>query len=191
MRLGGPFVYGQNQMAVQLAGGQAWYPPAGQYYMSLGGQTVVQFFDPTTLTWRNLATGAASDLTVLDIDGDKGGYETLATLEREHEPLPHTQRVRTAHGEHVYLKYPGIHLKNTSGKLGAGLDIRCCGGYVVAPGAVHQSGHLYHWLGGHDPGQVPVGDVPEWLVAALTQNGVAQRSIRPDPSRSPDREGSR
>jgi hypothetical protein len=125
------------------------------------------------------------------VDGDKGGYETLAALEREYGQLPHTQRVRTAHGEHVYLKYPGIHLKNTAGKLGAGLDIRCCGGYVVASGAVHRSGHLYHWVAGHGPGQAPIGDVPEWLIASLTQHSVPRQSMTPEGSGSPDRDAAR
>ncbi len=48
--------------------------------------------------WANpaIATGDVSGISVLDVDGDKGGYESLATLERAAGPLPHTQRVQTA-----------------------------------------------------------------------------------------------
>src|SRR3954454_17704711 len=35
-----------------------------------------------------IATGEISRLTVLDIDGDKGGYDTVAELERTHTSLP-------------------------------------------------------------------------------------------------------
>jgi hypothetical protein len=81
-----------------------------------------------------VATGVDSHIFVLDVDGDHGGFESLAALEGKHEPLPRTQRVITSSGEHVYFSFPGVHLKNTVGKLGPGLDIRCCGGYVVAVG---------------------------------------------------------
>src|SRR5438270_13835998 len=60
-----------------------------------------------------LATGEVSRLVVLDIDGDKGGFESLSQLEQDHGAVPHTLRVLTASGEHLYFAYPGCHLKNT------------------------------------------------------------------------------
>src|SRR5579884_4166375 len=110
-----------------------------------------------------LATGDVSGITVLDVDRDKGGYHSLAELEREHGELPKTQRVVTGSGEHLYFAYPGVHLKNTSGKLGPGLDIRCCGGYVVTVGAIHSSGRTYLWKAGHNPAQAPLAKPPPWL----------------------------
>jgi hypothetical protein len=64
-----------------------------------------------------VATGVDSHIFVLDVDGDHGGFESLAALEGKHEPLPRTQRVITSSGEHVYFSFPGVHLKNTVGKL--------------------------------------------------------------------------
>jgi hypothetical protein len=69
MRIGGPFVYGQPAVSLQMAGGAVWYPPAGNYMMSLGSQSVVQWFDPVQLLWRNLATGISSDPFDLSTDG--------------------------------------------------------------------------------------------------------------------------
>src|SRR5438874_672341 len=88
-------------------------------------------------TWPEAA------VVVLDVDGDHGGFTSLRQLEQEHGSLPRTQRVRTGSGEHLYFVYPKVHLKNTAGKLGVGLDVRCCGGYAVTVGAVHRTGHVY------------------------------------------------
>jgi bifunctional DNA primase/polymerase-like protein len=115
-----------------------------------------------------LATGDVSGVVVIDVDGDHGGFDSLRNLEREHGPLPQTQRVQTGSGQHVYLAYPGIHLKNTAGKLGAGLDVRCCGGYAVTVGAVHRSGKAYAWQDGCRPDQAPIAALPAWLLERLT-----------------------
>ncbi len=119
--------------------------------------------------WANpaIATGDVSGISVLDVDGDKGGYESLATLERAAGPLPHTQRVQTASGEHLYFSYPGAHLRNTAGVLGPGLDVRCCGGYVVAVGAVHWTGVPYLWKQGCAPAHAAVAALPSWLLERL------------------------
>ena len=115
-----------------------------------------------------LATGENSGVVVLDVDGDHAGFDSLRELERNHGPLPHTQRVRTGSGEHVYFAFQGVHLKNTTGKLGPGLDVRCCGGYVVAPGAVHRTGHVYAWKADCRPDQAPLAKPPSWFVDRLT-----------------------
>ena len=100
---------------------------------------------------------------VIDVDGDTSGYHSLADLEHEHGPLPHTVRVLTSSGEHIYFWFPGTHLKNTAGKLGPGLDVRCCGGYVLAVGAIHRSGRAYAWKEGHRPSQARLARPPDWL----------------------------
>ena len=74
-----------------------------------------------------LATGEASGVVVLDIDGDHDGFTSLRELLHVHGEIPRTQKVRTGAGEHLYFTYPGAHLKNTAGNLGPGLDVRCCG----------------------------------------------------------------
>ena len=115
-----------------------------------------------------LANGEASGVIVVDLDGDHGGFDSLRQLEEQHGPLPPTQRVRTGSGEHLYFAYGGTHLKNTAGKLGAGLDVRCCGGYAVTVGAVHRSGHVYAWQAGCRPDEVALADVPAWLLGRLS-----------------------
>lgn len=68
-RIGGPFGFGTPGMAIQLAGGEAFYPPPGDYFITLGAQTIVQWWDQQNLIWRNLATGIASDPVDLSTDG--------------------------------------------------------------------------------------------------------------------------
>src|SRR5438132_11421249 len=42
-----------------------------------------------------LATGEASGVVVIDVDGDHGGFDALRQLEQHYGSLPRTQRVRT------------------------------------------------------------------------------------------------
>jgi putative DNA primase/helicase len=56
-------------------------------------------------------------------------------------------------------------IRNSTGILGKGLDIRANGGYVVAPPSLHPSGLLYEWLA---PEQ-PLADVPPWMLAKLAE----------------------
>src|SRR5215207_5818876 len=72
-----------------------------------------------------LATGERSGLIVLDVDPDKGGFEALSALIRRHGPLPETFVVHTGGGGlHIYFSHPGVHVPNSSGMIGPGLDIR-------------------------------------------------------------------
>src|SRR5437868_4302672 len=127
-----------------------------------------------------LGTGDASGVVVLDVDGDHGGFDSLRELEHVHGQIPPTQKVRTGSGEHLYFVYPGTHLKNTAGKLGPGLDVRCCGGYVVTVGAVHRNGRTYTWQDGRRPDQVSIASMPTWLLERLT-------APNPRPSLQPQR----
>lgn len=76
-----------------------------------------------------IATGAVSDLAVLDIDAQKGGADWWADR-REH--LPQTRTVRTRSGGlHLWFRHtPG--LRCSVGKIAPGVDVRADGGYIVA-----------------------------------------------------------
>ncbi|HEY6017513.1 MAG TPA: bifunctional DNA primase/polymerase [Gaiellaceae bacterium] len=79
----------------------------------------------------------------LDVDGD--GIERLIALEAQMGELPPTLRTKTAHGEHVFLRWPA-DLPRPIGQLwgfvtrwGAGANA----GYVIGPRSVHASGFAY------------------------------------------------
>ena len=101
-----------------------------------------------------IATGAASGLIVVDVDGEAG--ETALALYGE---MPVTVESRTGKGRH--LLFQGTEIRNSAGKLGPQLDVRGDGGYIVAAPSVHPNGHAYHWVSGRHPGAVAVAAVPD------------------------------
>jgi hypothetical protein len=111
-----------------------------------------------------MRTGAPSRVVVLDTDGDEGA-ESRRGLERAHGPLPRTASVVTPNGgQHFYLAHPGVDVPNSAGKLGAGLDVRGDGGYVLVPPSIGSSGRRY------EPDErSAIAPMPDWLQGALTR----------------------
>lgn len=110
-------------------------------------------------------TGEKIGAWVLDLDlkssapgSNVNGRDWLAAMEAKHEPLPDTWRVATANGgEHIFFNYvPGVRNR---GKLGAGVDVRGEGGFVIAAGSVMADGRAYTSLNDH-----PIADAPQWLL---------------------------
>lgn len=136
----------------------------------------------------NIGRPASSRLFILDVDADKGGYESLAALEAEHGALPETLVAKTGGGgRHYYWRTgPGANIPNSAGLLGPGLDVRGRdeqgrGGYVVLPPSIHSSGARYEWL---DERRLRerITTAPGWLITLAkdrpsvhqgTQNGQA------------------
>jgi hypothetical protein len=109
-----------------------------------------------------LATGDESGLFILDVDGEDG-RKSLADLEDTHGALPPTISVitgRDGSGEHLYFRLGEHKVRNSAGLMGAGLDVRGTGGYVLLPPSVHPSGRVYCWsVDSADDFAV----APEWL----------------------------
>ena len=94
-----------------------------------------------------IATGAPSGLLILDVDPRHDGERSLDLLEAKLGPLPTSHLVSTGGGgSHYYFSVYGVAIRNSAGTLGAGLDVRGDGGYVVAPPSQHTSGNIYRWL---------------------------------------------
>ena len=62
-----PYDYGSNR--VSLGGGQQIPIPAGDWYISLGGYLVLQFYDPLTNTWAT-ASGSAFNRGLIFVKSD-------------------------------------------------------------------------------------------------------------------------
>jgi len=119
-----------------------------------------------------------SRLVVLDLDVPKtgpastrtGAHRFLDLCERAGQPVPLTWVARTGRGGwHLYFTAPaGVELRNTAGRLGALIDTRAHGGYVVAPPTVVE-GRPYRV----DRDRAPV-PLPEWLATALRPTPVPE-----------------
>lgn len=138
--------------------------------------TVEHWFTNTAFN-IGIATGAVSNIIVLDIDPRHEGDRTLAQLEVQHGPLPPTWRFLTGGGgEHVVFRHPGVPVGNSAGALGAGLDIRGDGGYIVAPPSDHISGRPYAISVDHQPEDVALADPPDWLLEKIAGKPKKNRS---------------
>ena len=113
--------------------------------------------------WPNalvgVPTGKVSDRFVLDVDV-KNGNDGFNTLAAKGWRLPATRIHHTPNGggRHYLLHYPKDQtLTISAGKLGAGLDTRGDGGYIV-------------WWPAHGyavENMSKLADVPDWLMTAL------------------------
>lgn len=116
-----------------------------------------------------IVTGNTSGVVVVDIDPRHGGNDSLDDLFVKHGAFPETAEVMTGGGgRHFYFKHPGTPIRNSAGKLGAGIDIRGDGGYVLAPPSAHISGNQYEWEASSEPEEVGLADMPKWLIDALS-----------------------
>jgi len=117
-------------------------------------------------SWPTANIGVSTEhLLVLDRDDRHGGVETLARHVAEHGSLPETPEVRTGGGGHFYFAAPRGGVRCSAGALGAGLDVRGVGGYVVAPPSLHSSGECYAWVVTHD--ECDLAPAPAWLLALI------------------------
>ena len=113
--------------------------------------------------WPNASIGIATGrgLLVVDLDGDEGEANWCALVgDRD---LPRTPTVSTGRGHHLYLRTEDA--RTSKGALGAGIDTRGDGGYVVAPPSRHASGRRYAWVVA--PGDGGLAPAPAWLLDAL------------------------
>jgi hypothetical protein len=111
-------------------------------------------------------TGSASGMWVLDVDKDPvrnvDGMAALMKLIAQHGELPETLMAITPRGgRHLFFAWSnGIDIRNSTGKLGRGLDVRGNGGYVCLPPSRRADGALYQWERNNAN---KVVDAPDWL----------------------------
>jgi len=111
-----------------------------------------------------LLTGEKSGFFVVDVDGNKGGFESLENLFQAYGEFDPTVIIKTGNGVHIWFAYPqGIHIGNRTNLL-PGIDVRGEGGYVVAAPSRHASGVYY------EPTETSARNTivaPAWLTAMV------------------------
>ena len=124
--------------------------------------------------WPNanigVRTGQVSGIIAVDLDiknSDSGGngVTNWYDLEDIHGRVD-TMTARTGSGgQHWIYKLPdNVEVRNDAGtKLGAGIDIRGDGGYIVVAPSLHISGDTYEW-----DDETPPTLAPEWLIKQCT-----------------------
>lgn len=136
----------------------------GLYNATLLEDTINEWYNRWPDANIGIRTGAESGIIVLDVDVKNGaeGLKSLAELESEYGSLPVTLRATTpSGGQHLYFKHPGGKIKNRT-SFRPGLDLRCDGGYIVAPPSSIDD-KPYEWV---DP-SLKIADAPEWLVEII------------------------
>jgi len=130
-------------------------------------------------TWEDanigVATGKESGFFALDVDPRKGGADSLASLEAKHGKLPETRTADTGGGAHYLFKYPDFPVKNSTGEIWPGLDIKGDGGAIVVAPSLHAGGKRYRWRNA-----AQIADAPEWFLRLLreTQRPRAKEMVR-------------
>lgn len=130
-------------------------------------------FEPYNL---GVVTGKVSgNIYAIDVDIGEGkeGQDVLDDLCMQHDDLPDTFEQRTGSGgRHIFLRAPDNVLIITSKNvLGAGVDTRGEGGFVVVAPSNHESGGSYRiedYYIDHD-----IEDSPDW-VTELTRVDLAR-----------------
>lgn len=130
--------------------------------------------------WPNalvgVPTGAPSGLFVVDVDV-KNGKDGFATLREKNWAVPTTRTHRTKNGggaHYLFCNPEDLALKCSADKLGAGLDIRTDGGYIIWWPA--QGCEVEH--------ADTLADVPAWLVKAIKDLDAPRKAATPKNQRA-------
>lgn len=135
----------------------------------------------------NIGMATGNGVLVLDVDGAEGEV-SLAALLAVHGPLPATPEQRTGKGRHLLFSVEG-RTKNTCRMLGAGLDTRGDGGYIIVAPSIHPNGTRYEWVAGRSPSDIEIAPAPVWLIGLTRQKNSEKASEglrRPNPADIPD-----
>ena len=126
------------------------------------------------------------------ICGEPSGRLLVVDLDGEHpDNLPMTPTVLTGSGgQHLYYRVPDnvvLISGNTVKKVAPDVDTRWTAGLVVAPGSIHpETGGLYNWMPGLSPYDVPIVDVPQWVIdELLTPKEKPKKTDKKKPTKKP------
>lgn len=118
----------------------------------------------------NIGIATGQGFWVLDIDTKKGGDETWDLIRTQYPKLPDTiEAVTGTLGRHALYLEPGdFKITNTEELIGAGIDTRGKGGYIVAAPSIHPiTKQPYFWDGMEEIENQKIAPAPAWLLAMI------------------------
>ena len=158
------------------------YPPIVKWSVeaTTDPEQINRWWDENPNANIGIATGP-SGLSVIDLDvkKDKPGIENFRVLCQQNGNVPPTMTFQTPTGGQ-HLVYKGTGLKSTYEKLGKGIDTRCEGGYIVAPGSIVPEG-IYRVIQRGEP-----APIPQWLAGLIGRRETG--SVEPIENFEPDSE---
>jgi len=89
-----------------------------------------------------MATGHLSGLVVIDCDSEEAANHFVD----KYSEAVNTLQVKTGRGRHFYFHFEGGVRNDAGSLLGAGIDVRGEGGFVILPPSIHATGKAYRWL---------------------------------------------
>lgn len=114
----------------------------------------------------NYGLNPPADVLAIDVDGTEG-IAHWTELQRVYGALPVTFTTLTANGRHYFFRWPAEAGPMPKGKLFGYVIRRHDDGYVLGPGSVHPSGHVYDTLRQESGMPYPIADLPlRWVQAA-------------------------
>ena len=115
-----------------------------------------------------VATGAASNLTILDLEYEGIQYAKKAGFNS-------SLICKSGKGYHLYCKYAPEAVSRAALLAIRGLDVRSDGGYVIAPESIHSSGRIYQWYRGYEDACLQLPDFPMQLLEKEAKERDQQR----------------
>lgn len=138
--------------------------PHGFQNASVDTNVIVRWWTKCPTAAIGIPTGETSQRVVVDLDmkDGKNGCAEFEKIARPHGGAPETYTIGTpSAGLHLYFRWPGIRIPNSTEKLGRGVDVRGDGGYVLVPPSKTSVGPYSVEL------DSPVADLPTWLLELL------------------------
>lgn len=140
--------------------------------------------DQVAAWWRatpnaniGMATGA---VIVVDFDTykpDFAGGNLLEFLERNYPTVR-----ADAHGAQLFYMQPANlpQIRNSSGDLPVGVDVRGMGGYTVLAPSAHPDGYMYRWAEGRSPADMTPATLPVFLADNILKRDGRRSESTPD-----------
>jgi len=126
-------------------------------------QEIKEWFGKWPDAMIGIVTGKISDLAVIDVDTEEG-REAIQEYIPDSILFPIAETPRG--GQHLYFRCPDPPLSNNA-RLISGCDLRCEGGFIIAPPSINGTGKAYKWHKDLSIDDVPPAPLPSAYIVFI------------------------